>query len=466
MSTLTGADLRTELARIVSTWTLIRTHAGDAYALIAGQGAAINVESRSFADALSTAFAVAHEGERPSEHGLRDGIASAGREARSSGLLRPVFTRVGSANGSVFLDLGDSTGSAVEITASGWEVTTSIPILFHRPETMRPLPVPSPDGDVSALKPFLPASEDAEYLFISWLTACLMPAGPYPILVLHGQQGSGKSFLAKIAKSILDPGMADLQMMPPDRRELMISARHAHILSFDNLSSIEKDMSDALCCLASGTGLTARRLYSNSELETFQSARPFILNGIDDLMRRGDLADRAIILDLPTFNDTARQAESALLAIFREAHASILGGLLNGAVAALRNSESVIMAQTPRMADFARWVAGSESAYGWDSGSALAYYIKNRGESSEAVIDADDLATWLIDTFSPSHPQWEGTSSELLSFLPVPRNRFWPETSSALGNRLNRIAPDLAKSGLIVSRRKSNGRLLLSVFKG
>ena len=44
------------------------------------------------------------------------------------------------------------------------------------------------------LRPFLNVADEGDYrLLVTWLLAALRPCGPYPILVLHGEQGAAKS---------------------------------------------------------------------------------------------------------------------------------------------------------------------------------------------------------------------------------------------------------------------------------
>jgi hypothetical protein len=53
-----------------------------------------------------------------------------------------------------------------------------------------------------------------------------------------------------------------------------------------------------LCRLASGGSFAVRQLYTNDEEVLFKAARPAILNGIEDVIGRPDLGDRAIFLTL------------------------------------------------------------------------------------------------------------------------------------------------------------------------
>jgi hypothetical protein len=65
-----------------------------------------------------------------------------------------------------------------------------------------------------------------------------------------------------------------------------------------SLSNLPGWLSDALCRLASGGSFALRQLYTDADEVLFQAARPTILNGIEDVIRRQDLADRAIFLTM------------------------------------------------------------------------------------------------------------------------------------------------------------------------
>ena len=58
---------------------------------------------------------------------------------------------------------------------------------------MLPLPVPESGGTINLLRPYVNLGELDFRLFVAWLTAAIRPAGPYPPLVLYGEQGSAKT---------------------------------------------------------------------------------------------------------------------------------------------------------------------------------------------------------------------------------------------------------------------------------
>jgi hypothetical protein len=111
----------------------------------------------------------------------------------------------------------------------------------------------------------------------------------------------------------------------------MIAANNGHLLAFDNLSGLPAWLSDALCRLASGGSFAVRQLYTDDEEVLFKAARPMLLNGIEDIIGRSDLADRAILLTLGPIGEEQRRSETELWREFELARPAILGALLDAA---------------------------------------------------------------------------------------------------------------------------------------
>src|SRR5262249_17449336 len=112
--------------------------------------------------------------------------------------------------------------------------------------------------------------------------------------------------------------------LPRDERELFIAASHSHVLAFANLSALPSWLSDPLCRLTSGGAFSTRRLFTDENEILFTAARPIILNGIEDIVTRPDLADRAIVLMLAPIAERQRRPEHALWREFDLARPYIL----------------------------------------------------------------------------------------------------------------------------------------------
>jgi hypothetical protein len=187
------------------------------------------------------------------------------------------------------------------------------PVRFRRPAGMLPLPVPERGGSMEELLPLLNLSSRNDFvLVVAWLLAALRPGGPYPLLAISGEQGSAKTVLSKMLKALVDPNAAPVRALPREERDLMIAANNGHLLAFDNLSGLPAWLSDALCRLASGGSFAVRQLYTDDDEILFQAALPLLLNSIEDVVSRADLADRGIFLTLAPIGEQQRRSEAEL----------------------------------------------------------------------------------------------------------------------------------------------------------
>ena len=162
---------------------------------------------------------------------------------------------------------------------------------------------------------------------------------------------------------------------PADVRDLVIIANNTWVVAFDNLSKIQPWFSDAICRLAYGTGFQTRTLCTNDELTSFESCRPVIVNGIDDLVTGHDLLSRALVLNCPTFNEDDRRADDEFWLAFEMAHPRILGALLDAIVGGLAKLPTLGKIKLPRMATFARWGEAVSQHLGSEPGKFLAAFL-------------------------------------------------------------------------------------------
>src|SRR5262249_7657992 len=167
-----------------------------------------------------------------------------------------------------------------------------------------------------------------------------------------------------------------------------------------------------LCRLASGSAFSTRRLFPDQDEILFAAARPFFLNGIEDIIPRPDLADRAILLTLAPIAERQRQPEHALWWEFELARPHILGALLDAAAHGLHMLPRVRLKRLPRMADFALWATACESAFR-PAGTLETAYSNNRRNAIENIVDADSVAACVRELMT-DRAQWAGSASDLL----------------------------------------------------
>jgi hypothetical protein len=409
------------------------------------------IRSGTFRDWLRGLFFKAH-GKPPGGQALQDALETLAAQARFEGPTIETFVRTAHYDGKIFIDLANDAWQAVEITSQGWRVVSRPPVKFRRPRGLAPMPTPQYGGGLANLRPFVNCRNEDWPLVVAWICGAFS-SGPYPILILQGEQGTAKTTTARALKSLVDPGHSLQRAAPKEIRDLMISAANSWCLSFDNLSDTRLWISDAFCRLATGGGLSTRELYSDDSEIFLDVRRPLVLNGIDSLVNRADLADRAILLELPPLQDANRRPEADLWREFEAAQPGILGAIFNSLAAALANVNSVKLARLPRMADFAVWVVAAEPALPWEAGSFLTAYDRNRAAVRDHSLEGDVVAV-AVRSFMEHGQEWEGTPTELLNRLTeeagdlVSRGKAWPKTANSLSNRLRRAAPFLRANGI------------------
>jgi putative DNA primase/helicase len=411
-------------------------------------------------------------GEAPSPIELSSAIGMMEARAHFSGLTYPVYLRVAEHEGSILVDLADDLWRAVQITSDGWKVISKPPVKFRRSKAMKPLPVPKRGGKIDDLRPFLNVASDDDFrLTVAWLLGALRAKGPYPVLVLTGEQGSSKTTFARVLRRLFDPSLPDTRALPRNDRDLMVTAVNNWGLCFDNLSGMTPWMSDALCRLATGAGFGVRQNYTDKEETLFDAARPIILNGITDFVYQQDLIDRIIILHLPSITDGARQAEADFWGEFERAWPPILGALFNVMAEALARLSTVQCERLPRMADFAKWIMAAEAALGWSDGAFLDAYEENRAMAASDAMEGHPVASGVINLVR-KEKKWTGTASQLLEvlLLHVPSGQLqrggpqMPKGPGQLSGALKRLKPALRREGVSIEvRRKHGGKRLIDI---
>ena len=291
------------------------------------------------------------------------------------------------------------------------------------------------------LRSFLNVQSDTDFvLAVAWMLAVLRDRGPYPVLVLSGEQGSAKSTFSAILRALLDPNTAPLRALPREDRDLFIAATNGHVLTFDNVSACGRGSPTRSAGLATGGGFAVRQLYTDQDEVLFDAARPVILNGIEDIVERPDLADRAVFLTLEPIPEERRRPEAELWAAFEAERPRILGALLDAVVEGLKRLPETRLPKLPRMADFALWATACETAL-WPAGTFWSAYCSNRDEAVEGVIEADPVAA-AVRAFMSAQTEWTGTASNLLVALAevvderIAKSKTWPDSPRALSGRL------------------------------
>ena len=364
------------------------------------------------------------------------------------------------------LDPGWPNADRILVKHSGWTIGRAEHVRFRRPSGFGALPLPGTGKGLGRLTRLLGLEGRNAILFIIFLMNCMRPNGPYMFLMIEGVQGSGKSALSTVIRRIVDPNAVPKGRLPKNEHELMIIASENFLLLFDNTSGMRWDMSDSLCAIATVSGFSTRKYYTDNELRTFLVCRPVLLNGIGQFADRPDLLERSIQLHLPKMPNEKRLTVKQLADELEKLLPDVLGELLSATSAALASIDVIPPPKGVRMADAAHWAVAGESALGFESGTVLASLI---GDQQETMIDralGDPLVLAFIEIvqearLSPVGDRYRGRVSELLKALRKDdryTEKWVPGTPAHLSNQLKRLIPAFATLGVAISFPPRNNR--------
>ena len=381
--------------------------------------------------------------------------------------IHKVYHRVAKIGEEIYIDRGDQDHTIIKVCGAGWQIFEGeCPAKFKRPNSMKPLPLPSKKADWTGLKDILNLRDEDWVLLMAWLSWGLFPNLAHPLLILNGEQGTGKSKTTQLLKRLIDPSKALLLSMPDDEGALKAHASNRWLLAYDNLSGLSTRMSDAFCSVATGIGFSGRALYTDTDESLFDGIRPIVLNGIEALVTRPDLLERSIILNLQPISETKRITEQEWEDLLTESESNIFTSLLEALAQGLRRRSNVRSLSLSRLADFQLWGACVESAFGFETGEFERAYQVNRRLINETAIDNDAIATAILQMLETKN--FVGTASDLLAELGKTvteeqrKSPDWIKSPRVLGRRLARLAPELRKRNIEITTgtRVANARII------
>jgi hypothetical protein len=359
----------------------------------------------------------------------------------------------------IILDLANSDGEVLEISSHRWQTVGNFRHAFQQSPTA--LPLPSPDSSGSSARPleqfariFRLAGANRTRVF-TWLIAALRPVGPFPVLVLRGPGGSGKSVLARALRALIDPSSVPLQRLPSNDRELRHLALQNWILAFDQVYHIPSKISEALCALSSGDALEIARV--DRDPLVLQLTRPLILVTPNDEMRASwtlprTLSSRTLTIDLAPI--ARLRSEASLWAEFEMLQPAILGTLATAIATAIGNIREIDLGNVARFPDCATWAAAAAPVLALDPASI----VETFADPTSVWVSSNPLGE-AMHALLVENGGWTGSATELLEQLrAIAPHAALPASAKGLSQALPRV-PDI----LVTRTRDGRGERILTI---
>lgn len=367
----------------------------------------------------------------------------------------------------IWYDLTNSDWQTVKITEHGWTIENNPPILFKRFEHQKPQLLPCENGDIRKILKYVNV-QHYQTLFLTWIVCSVIPEIQHPMIILHGEKGAAKTTASKLLKDLIDPSKLDASMLPKKFDDFTVTLDQHWFLTFDNVSSISDDTSDALCQAITGSGIQKRKLFTDAQSHIVTFQRCILMNGINNMATRSDLLDRSILIELTRISESDRKEFTIMMKDFMEDLSSILGGIFNLLSTAMKLYPFVHLDSLPRMADFARWGFAVGEAMGGLGQKFLDEYVENQSIQNKEALDTDLVAVLLV-SFMENRYEWEGRVSELYLSLKnfalqtgINTNcKDFPKQPNILSRKLNELRSNLQFAGITFeSEQRSKGTFI------
>jgi len=394
--------------------------------------------------------------------------------AIETGVRYHAALRVAEHDGKIYVDLGIADGRAVEIDASGWEVINNPPVRFVR-GSRGELPEPETGGTLADFEKHYNLSGDDLLRLLGFLIAVFNASGSYAILIVDGEQGSGKSTLNDKNVSLVDPprqAKSARMSFNPKEQDLHLGALGVHVPYFDNVSTISADAADALCRMSTGGGSGARKLYTDDQYNQVVVIRPVIITCIGAPTSRPDLLSRSVrITALPLTGK--RRTEKAIMQAFEADRPKMIGFIFSCVSAALRNRALVDQAvedevfQLPRMADFAQFVEGAAEMLGLPPGGFSALIDDGQSAMQTEAVLGHPVGAGLVRYFSqPNAQPIDAPARDVVATLKglLPGETHWPATNM-LRKTLSRLSVGLRALGIEWEAVAAGGHQNVATFR-
>ena len=274
-----------------------------------------------------------HPLKTPSEAVIRRVVNLLEITARQDRGSSPVFLRVGGdgdgAGSTFFIDLGDASGRAIKIRADGWSVVDRAGVQFRRPDGLLPLPVPSRDGSIELLRPYVNLTESHFRRAVVWLAAAFLPCGPHPALVIRGDEGSARSTLARVLKLLIDPHLRPILTEHATATNLISTCLDTWLPAYDDVSLMPAWLSKTLSELVRSRSFASGTDHSTKQIHTAVGDRPLILSGVENGTDQFKQSPLCIHLQLRPILFDDRRGEREFWSSFQADYPRILAGILD-----------------------------------------------------------------------------------------------------------------------------------------
>ena len=339
----------------------------------------------------------------------------------------------------IYYTLSNNRSQAVRITSEGWKICSPRNVKFLARTTDKEQVAPIGGSNyLDLILPRLNMDHDTALLYAVFLAQAFSRSSSHYCAVISSDKGTGKSTLTKLTTDLIEPVTNSCSITPTTIDHMITTLANGYIASFDNTSRLSGNFSDLLCAAITGTKATKRKLYTNATPLVLSLHNLVIMNGVDIVPYRSDLAERSLFFNLQTISESKRRTDADFWGSFNEDKPKILGAIFDTLSKAMAILPTLQMDKLFRMSDAHREMTAIAVALGIDQQNFQDIMRNNRKNLQEAYANTDGFVDFVLSYVARNPCRNVPAQKLFLQMMEkiVGSHDFFPKSPSALSRRL------------------------------
>ena len=369
-------------------------------------------------------------------------------------------------SGEIIYFLADSDCNTVTITPEIWFVGNNTNQKFITTNMDKPQIMPEKGGSlIDLLRPFVNLDENNLSLLLIYIVQSFSRTSSHFAAILSSEKGSGKSTLSKILREIIDPSHAASSLLPSAESDLKVLLANSYLVCFDNTAPLSNNFSNVLCAAITGSKEVKRRLYHDNDSVILDLHNLIVINGIDIVPNKSDLAERSILFSLKKISKNQRKTDAELWRQFEQSKAKILGAIFDTLVKAMSIIPDLHLTKLHRMADANIEMTAIAIALGIEQNRFQSILEANIEALQDSFAENNPLIEIIVN-FMEDKNEESGTSTEVYKKIKHYIGsdcRNFPSSASQFTRALNQELDALQTAGFWLNRDRRNGNSYLTI---
>lgn len=336
--------------------------------------------------------------------------------------------------------LADDTWTTMMIKGSGWKKGRSRKLKFFKDKFDDAQVMPVGGGDLlGQLRKYVNMDDESFILFVVYIVQAFSRYSSHFAAIISSSKGTGKTTLTKVMRALIDPSKTGATLMPSGEGDLKNLLGNSYMVCFDNTATLSGKFSNILCAAITGSKEAKRKLYTDCDQIVMNLHNLVVLNGINIVPYKSDLAERSLLFELQPISKQQRKTDDDFWNDFENDRAGIVGAIFDTLSKAIEFLPSVQRKGLHRMADANMEMIAIAMALGYSQDEFQNILDSNKKKLQDAYNQMSpfvDFVAYYMRGKTDVNMAAEALYKDMQSQI-IGSPKFFPESPSALSRKLN-----------------------------